>query len=95
MKKILTIALAAMMVLSLAACGGEKPSSSESTGTPVASSSVVEDQDNSAVENDESAVVEDETGDESEEVIEGDTSEAAPSGDVEAADCPVRRCRGR
>ena len=83
MKKILTIALAAMMVLSLAACGGEKNPGSSSTdpGEPPVSSSVVENQTDPAIDEDDTSAA---PSEDVEDIAEGDASEGDASEDVES-----------
>lgn len=85
MKKILTIALAAMMVLSLAACGGEKNPGSSSTdpGEPPVSSSVVENQTDPAIDEDDTSAA---PSEDAEDIAEGAASEDVESDTSEAED---------
>ena len=85
MKKILTIALAAMMVLSLAACGGEKNPGSSSTDPvePPASSSVVENQTDPAIDENDASDIESE---DPEDIAESDVSEDVESDTSEVED---------
>lgn len=85
MKKILTIALAAMMVLSLAACGGEKNPGSSSTDPvePPVSSSVVEDQTDPAIDETDTSGA---PSEDAEDIAEGDVSEDVESDTSEVED---------